>query len=96
MSSLFDFANILSSDTDNRQNYSVSRPPRFPISGMIQDEIQSDEQYRPDKVADRIYNDPSLSWIIDEANNWFHLKEYTIGKKFLYPNENTLIQMGIL
>lgn len=96
MASLFDFANILTGLDDNRENYSISRPPRFPIKGMIESEINSDEQFRPDKVAYRLYNDAQLSWVVDEANNWYHIKEYTIGRKFLYPTETTLIQMGIL
>lgn len=96
MPTLFDFTKIITGNEDNRDNYSIVRIPQWPIKGMIEDEIQSDEQYRPDKVAYRVYNDASLSWIIDDANNWFHVKDYTIGRKFYRPSETTLVQMGIL
>lgn len=96
MPSLFDFSNqVANADIDNRDSLSVARNPRFPTRGMQEDQVQSGEQYRPDKVADRLLGDAQLSWVIDDANNFFSPENYTVGTKILYPSEKALKTMGI-
>jgi hypothetical protein len=36
-----------------------------------------------------------LSWVIDEANNWYHFKDYIAGSSFYYPSTAALDYMGI-
>lgn len=96
MSTLYSFARVVS-DEDGVLRTAIAVIPKMPIEGMILDTVGSDETYRPDKIADRLFGDPSLSWVIDEANNWYNgLSEYRIGRQFYYPDESTLRLMGIL
>jgi hypothetical protein len=91
----FDYADIVV-DNDNIPRLSLSYTPQLPIlESLSTSKILPEEQYRPDKVAYRLYRNPLLSWVIDEANNWYHFKDYIAGSSFYYPRTAALDYMGI-
>jgi hypothetical protein len=59
-------------------------------------EITIKTQYRPDVIANDIYSDYSLSWVIDEINNFNHIKEYELGKVIKILPYNIVIGLGII
>lgn len=78
------------------QYSSVSYPPELPlVESLSKTLIQSDEMYRPDKVSYRLYRNPMLSWLIDEANSFYSFADYTINKEIYYPSLQALEIMGI-
>jgi hypothetical protein len=97
MTNFFDYAYLIDNDDiDRRNNASISYPPRSPLkSSMLTTTILITEQYRPDKVAFRLYNNPLLSWVIDEANSFYSISDYTYEKKIYYPSQRALDLMGI-
>lgn len=58
--------------------------------------VDETTSYRPDKIAHDLYDDYTLSWIIDEINFIKHPKEYTINKIVKYLPLNILSQLGVL
>jgi hypothetical protein len=93
--SYFDYATIVT-DNDNILRLSLSYTPQLPIlESLLTNKILPEEQYRPDKVAYRLYRNPLLSWVIDEANNWYHFNNYIAGSSFYYPSIAALNSMGI-
>ena len=93
--SYFDYATIVVDD-DEKSRLSLSYTPQLPkLKSLLTSKVLPEEQYRPDKVAYRLYRNPLLSWVIDESNNWYHLKNYTAGTTFYYPSITALEYMGI-
>lgn len=94
----FDFASI--EENDNGVSYlTPSLVPELPISPLAETRIDETEQYRPDKIAYRLYGDPTLNWIIDQANGFLGKEKfsgYVAGKIIQYPRVSTLRIMGIL
>ena len=96
--SYFSFADTETND-DNVQYLCPSIPPELPITPLATTRIDETEQYRPDKIAYRLYGDPMLSWIIDYANEFTgkdKIKGYVAGKVIDYPRLETLRTIGLL
>lgn len=56
--------------------------------------IEAGEQYRPDLVAYKEYNNPNLAWIILSANNMKNIFEFTVGKMIRIPEITSLYSEG--
>lgn len=99
MNHIWDFSNIIldkRSDGSNVLYSSISYSPRLPLKeSMRRTTIAANEVYRPDKIALRLYNNPLLSWILDEANSFYSFSDYTINKEIYYPTTEALDLMGI-
>ena len=55
------------------------------------------QQFRPDKICSILYDDPTLSWVLDDLNNFKHgIKEYLPGITILTFKRQTLIRNGII
>jgi hypothetical protein len=99
MNHLWDYTNILSDLTKDSVTItysSIAYPPKLPLKqSMRRTIVSSDEIYRPDKIAFRLYNNPLLSWILDEANSFYSFSDYTINREIYYPTTEALELMGI-
>ena len=59
--------------------------------------ISPEQQFRPDKICDELYDDPTLTWLLDDLNNFKHgIKEYLPNKNIKYLKRETLVRNGIL
>ena len=55
------------------------------------------QQFRPDKICSDLYDEPGLSWVLDDLNNFKHgFKEYEPDKTILTFKRETLIRNGII
>lgn len=92
----FDFARIFTDETikDNIQYRGTSYPSKVVTinkDALLTTTVATNEIYRSDKIAHRLYNDSSLFWLIDHANNFKHgFKEYYRGAKIFYISPNDL------
>ena len=62
---------------------------------MLTTKILLTEVHRPDKVSFRLYGNPLFSWVIDEANSFYSLKDYTFDRVIYYPSSGALSLMGL-
>lgn len=96
-----DYANIITfiDDTTKKEKTlsSISYPPDFPIErSLLKTTVQANEIFRPDKIAFRLYDNPLMSWVIDEVNNFYNgFSEYYINREIFYPSTEALDIMGI-
>jgi hypothetical protein len=94
----FENNTLLSDDEDFKtyrgvNTYSLS----YSLGDLSIYEIQPNEQFRPDKICDKLYNDPSITWVLDDINNFKHgIKEYLPGKKIKYLSKAILTRNGII
>jgi hypothetical protein len=59
--------------------------------------VESDEHYRPDKVADRLWNIPDLNWILDVLNGFENgIREYTMNTTIKYVTIDRLKKIGLI
>lgn len=56
--------------------------------------IDAAEEYRPDLVAFKQYNNPALAWVILSANNMKDIFEFTSGKVIRIPEITGLYTTG--
>ncbi len=97
MSGYFNNAKIATSGNDNYV-YMV-RTPNFADTSLdvTYDAVLPNEEYRPDKIALRIYGDEKLDWVIDEANSFNHgVEEYKRGTKLRLPLKRELRKFGVI
>lgn len=93
--SYFEYCSTVT-DSDNVDRLSYGYTPQFPVvSSMLVSTVQENERFRPDKVAYRLYGNPLLSWVVDEANSWYHFSNYEVGTQFYYPSSTALEVMGV-
>jgi len=60
-------------------------------------EILSSENYRPDKIADRLWGIPDLSWVLDVLNDFQEgIQEYKRGVTIKYVSFDRLKKAGII
>ena len=90
--SLWNYSGIIESDDKSISSFCYT--PQLPIT-LLSTTILSNENFRPDKVSYRLYGNPMLSWIIDETNNFYHMKEYYANRIIKYPSKEALNIMGI-
>lgn len=101
--SLFEYAPIIKGDIntfdDSREYIGVAITPKMPTKGLRETKVRTNEKYRSDKIADRLWDDPTLTWILDEANNFMGkdcFMKYEINAVIKYPDRNALQILGIL
>ena len=85
--------NTLLSDEEDFKAYRGLNSYRlsYALSDLSFHEIQPNEQFRPDKICEKLYDDPSLGWVLDDINHFKHgIKEYLPGKKIKYLSKATL------
>lgn len=59
--------------------------------------VLPNEQYRPDKIAKRLWQVPDVSWILDVLNSFTNgVSEYSQGTKILYVPLARLRAVGLL
>jgi hypothetical protein len=90
--SLWDYSDIIKSDDKNLG--SICYTPNLPIT-LLSTTILSNENFRPDKISYRLYGNPMLSWILDDANSFYHMKEYYANRIIKYPSKEALDIMRI-
>ena len=55
------------------------------------------EEYRPDKIANKLWDAPDLTWILDILNDFTNgISEYRSGITIRYISQTTLTNLGIL
>ena len=94
----FDYASK-TIDNENREYKGVAlRIPNFSLYKEYFEEYVVDEKtcYRPDKIAHEIYDDYTLSWVLDEINAIKHMKEYTYNKVIYYLPYAILNSLGVI
>lgn len=98
---LYDYSN-LNIDTDDGSYFAgISYfPTPTEIIGdgtTYSTEITEDEHYRPDKIADRLWDLPDLSWVLDILNDFQEgISEYTRGTTIYYVTLERLRTAGIV
>ena len=59
--------------------------------------VLQNEQYRPDLISYRLFDNVYCSWILDEMNNFYHgFKEYEIGREIFYLKKDDLRALGFI
>jgi hypothetical protein len=101
MNSYHDYASTITFMDDKTKKdvtmKSVSYPQDFPIvKSLLKTTVSASEVYRPDKIAYRLYENPLMSWVIDEVNGFYNgFSEYYINREIYYPSTDALDIMGI-
>ena len=90
---------IISVDEDNK-NYSnvMFAMPDFSVyeADYRIYTITAKTEFRPDRIAKLMFEDDSLSWVLDEINGLSRLSEYTRGKDIFYlPYQVVSVLLGI-
>jgi hypothetical protein len=58
--------------------------------------ITSEYEYRPDKIANKLWANQRAAWILNAINGFTHgMKEYESGKSIFYLNADILTLMGV-
>ena len=96
----FDYSNEIIGVNEKTQREifysSISYTPQLPLkTSMLKTKILQTENFRPDKVSYRLFNDPFMSWLIDEINNFYSFKDYEAGKEIYYLGPGALESIGI-
>jgi hypothetical protein len=99
MIDFFKYGNIVSTIDENYNviNYrSICYSPKMPLKQyMLKTKILQTEKYRPDKVSFRLFNDPTMSWVIDEINSFYNFSDYYPNREIYYLDSNGLSFMGL-
>lgn len=76
----------------------ICRINQFPLKKhFLITVIQQNEEYRPDLVSYRLFQNVGYSWILDEMNNFYHgFKDYTSGKEIFYLKKEDLETLGFI
>lgn len=97
MDSFFDYGRTFTGDDGISYGVFLNQPS-FDMSEGNYDlwEIDAEHEYRADKIANAFYNNPSVSWIIDEANYFINgFIEYKKGVVLKIPTIEYLNSIGI-
>jgi len=55
------------------------------------------EEFRPDKIANKLWYQEDAAWVLNEINYFQHgIKEYIRGKEIKYLERDILVNLGIL
>ena len=99
MNNLFDYGTIVSDLDINRRTISyrsICYTPKMPLKKyLFKTNILQTEKYRPDKIAYRLFEDPTLSWVLDEINNLYSFKDYYPNREIYYLDNRGLNFIGI-
>ncbi len=61
------------------------RPKKLLSTNDLFTVIQPQYQYRPDLLANKVYNDPEFWWVIMEANDIFDIFDFKAGVNIRLP-----------
>lgn len=91
----FDFAPTVVDRKDSVEYKTIAFIQNFSsLDILLEDIVEPEEQFRPDKISYRLYGTPDLDWILNITNGFSHgLKEYTINRKIKYPREEDLVRI---
>lgn len=56
--------------------------------------IEQGERYRPDIVANKMYGNPNLAWVLLTANNMKSIFEFEVTKEIIVPELTQLYTTG--
>jgi hypothetical protein len=96
--SYFDNVNFINDQEDNIVYVGLTKTNVFPNKKhFLSTYVLQNEQYRPDLVSYRLFQNVNHAWIIDEMNNFYHgFKEYETGRKIFYLTKTDLIGLGFI
>lgn len=64
--------------------------------GTLTTTISHSEMYRADRVADRLWGDPELAWVLDILNGFeTGINEYELNREIMYVSYDSLRRLGI-
>jgi hypothetical protein len=94
MINFFDYGSIVD-DLNNKYKLvsyrSICYTPKMPLERfLLKTKILQTERYRPDMISYRLFNDPRLSWVLDELNNLYNFSDYYAGREIKYLDTNGL------
>lgn len=99
---LFDYSN-LNFDTKKQLYFAgISYfPTAFTILGenteVLYTNVKANEIYRPDKISQRLWQTPDLSWVLDLLNDFeTGIREYSFDTELRYVTANRLRDVGII
>ena len=97
---LFDFSG-LKIDENNNKFAGISYFPAINKmvgnTSLLTTIVLDNEEYRPDKISDRLWGSQNLSWILDVLNNFeTGIIEYTKGTTIQYLSLDRLIKIGMI
>lgn len=98
---MFDYSNI-AVDTDTGLYFAgISYfPTVLEIIGdgiVYTTQILGEENYRPDKIADRLWGIPDLNWVLDILNDFQNgIQEYTRNTTIQYVSLEQLRKIGFI
>lgn len=95
--SLFEYSNeYLDEDNNYFSGICYNIPNFFDYKKDFASHIINDrEEFRLDLIADTLFGDDNLAWVLNEINNAYDASFYTKGKKIYYLPVNILTQLGI-
>lgn len=99
----FDYAERLTIQEENKDFSGISLYPDI-LKVLKADEnmfntykIPGNEEYRPDKIAFTLYQNPDSSWILDAINDFSNgISEYYTNRIIIYPQYEALANLGII
>lgn len=70
----------------------------FPLQKhFLKTSVLQNEQYRPDLISYRLFQNVNYAWILDEMNNFYHsFKHYESGKEIFYLKKEDLQVLGFI
>ena len=63
-------------------------------SSDIEYEVEAKEAYRPDIIANKVYGDPRLAWVILAANNLKDIFTLEAGMRIIIPSAVSIYMSG--
>jgi hypothetical protein len=76
----------------------ICRIGTFPLSKhFLITTVAQNEQYRPDLISFRLFQNVNYAWILDEMNNFYHgFKDYESGIEIFYLKKEDLMSLGFI
>jgi hypothetical protein len=94
----FDKCGFIFDESENKNYIGLSNISSFPVKKhFLTTYVLQNEQYRPDLISYRLFNNVNYAWVIDEMNNFYHgFKDYEAGKKIFYLKKEDLKSLGFI
>jgi len=82
---------IYRDDSTNALKIDYQRPVILPNDSDTMVEVKPEEAWRPDLIAERVYNGRSeLGWVLQVYNSIFHVRDFQPGVMIRVPALNRL------
>lgn len=94
----FDTTGFIYDSQDDTTYIGLSKINNFPNKKhFLITYVLQNEQYRPDLISFRLFQNVNFAWILDEMNNFYHgFKEYEVGKRIFYLKRSDLEDLGFI